>query len=139
MKSFLSIIVFSCNQITYLHRHLYIVYEYSLFYLIMHCIFYFFQLSCIKPIYLKTLITGDLFVKQIYNNNLEMLVFDLALNDEALVFTFSCIIFEFVFNHLFDEDTKLYTFDLINRLQINFKLNKNEEIINQYIFKIIQM
>lgn len=66
-------------------------------------------------------------------------MFNLALNDEALVFTFSSLIFEFVFNHLFDEDTKLYTFDLINRLQIHFKLNTNEEIINQYIFKIIQM
>lgn len=97
-----------------------------------------FQLSCINPIHLKTLINGDYIVKQIYANNLETIVFDMALNDEVLISTFSCWIFEFILNNLVNENEKQCIFDLTDKLQFHFKLNTNVEMVNEYIYKIIK-
>jgi len=84
------------------------------------------------------LITGDHLVKQIYANNLETLVFEMALNDEALVSTFSCLIFEYILNNLFDENERSYVFDLVDKIQFNVKLNNSDDKHNEYVFKIIQ-
>lgn len=104
----------------------------------MYYIFNFFQLSCINPNHLKTLITGDQLVTLIYTNNLETLVFDMALNGEGLISTFSCLMFEYILNNLLDENERIHILDLVNRLQLNFKLNTNEEEANEYIYKIIE-
>lgn len=84
------------------------------------------------------MITGDHLVKQIYANNLETLVFEMALNDEALVSTFSCLIFEYILNNLFDENERSYVFDLVDKIQFNVKLNNSDDKHNEYVFKIIQ-
>jgi len=84
------------------------------------------------------LITGDLMVKLIYANSLETIVFDMALNDEVLFSSFSGFMFEFVLNNLANENEKQCVFDLVDRLQLNLKLNTNDETINGYIYKIIE-
>lgn len=78
-------------------------------------------------------------IKLIYKSNLEVIVFDIALSDETLASTFSCLIFDFILKNLTNENERPCLFDLINRLQLNFKLNSNEEIINKYIYKVIKM
>lgn len=98
-----------------------------------------FQLSCIKPFHLQALIIESLTIKQIYESNLEVLIFDISLNDETLAPTFSCLIFHFILNNFTNDDEKPYMFDLVNRLQLNFKLNSNEEMVNKYIYKVIKM
>lgn len=98
-----------------------------------------FQLSCIKPFHLQTLIIERLMIKQIYESNLEVLIFDISLNDETLAPTFGCLIFDFILNNFTNENEKPYMFDLINRLKLNFKLNSNEEMVNEYIYKVIKM
>lgn len=95
-------------------------------------------LSCISPNHLKTLITGDHLVKQIYANNLETLVFEMALNDEVLVTIFSSLIFDYILNNLFDENEKSRIFDLIDLIQLNVKLNHSDDKHDEYIYKIIQ-
>lgn len=97
-----------------------------------------FQLSCINPIYLKTLITGNIIIEQIYANSLETIIFDMALNDEVLISTFSCWMFEFILNNLDDENERQRIFDLVDKLQLNFKLNINKEMVDEYIYKIIK-
>lgn len=84
------------------------------------------------------MITGDLIVKLIYANSLETIVFDMALNDEVLFSSFSGFMFEFVLNNLANENEKQCVFDLVDRLQLNLKLNTNDETINGYIYKIIE-
>lgn len=98
----------------------------------------FFQLSCINSIHLQTLITGDLIIKQIYANNLEIFIFELALSDEALVSTFSCLMFAFVLNNLTDTSERHCVYDLVDRLETYFKLNFSDYSINLYIYKIIK-
>lgn len=95
-------------------------------------------LSCISPIHLKTLITGDHLVKQIYANDLEILVFEMALKDEILVSTFSSLIFEYILNNLIDDNEKSRIFDLIDKIQLNVKLNYHDDKRDEYIYKIIQ-
>lgn len=81
---------------------------------------------------------GDLLVKLIYENNLEALVFDMGLKNEILVPIFSCLLFEYILNHLTSENEISYINDMIHRLQLNVKLNTNEEMANEYIYKIIE-
>jgi len=84
------------------------------------------------------LITGDHLVKQIYANNLETLVFEMALNDEVLVSAFSSLIFEYILNNLIDENEKSQIFDLVDKIQLNVKLNHNDDKRDEYVYKIIQ-
>jgi len=84
------------------------------------------------------LVTGDFIIKLIYDNSLESLVFDMALNDEVLVSSFSCLMFEFLLNNLINTNERQCIFDLVDRLQLNLKLHTNEETINEYIYKIIK-
>ncbi|XP_025202207.1 transcription-associated protein 1-like [Melanaphis sacchari] len=95
-------------------------------------------LSCISPIHLKTLINGDHLVKQIYANNLETLFFEMALNDEILVSTFSNLIFEYILNNLINENEKSHIFDLVDKIQLNVKLNYNDDKRDGYVYKIIE-
>lgn len=103
-------------------------------------LFYFvFQMSCINSTHLKTLMSDKNVIKQIYDNNLEVLVFDMALNDDNLVSIFGYLMFEFILNNLNNKNEEQCIFDLVNRLQLHFKLNTNEEITNNYIYQIIKM
>lgn len=85
------------------------------------------------------MLLGDVTVKLIYANEIEDLVFDIALNDENLFPTFSHIIFEYIFNNLTIEIERKHVFDLVSRLQLNFKYNKNEKSTYEYLGKIINM
>lgn len=84
------------------------------------------------------MITGDFIVKLIYANNLETLVFGMALKDEILVSCFCCLMFEFVLNNLVNENERQCICDLVDRLQSHLKLNTNDERTNEYIYKIIK-
>ncbi|XP_029341770.1 transformation/transcription domain-associated protein isoform X2 [Acyrthosiphon pisum] len=96
-------------------------------------------LSCISPNHLMTLITGDHLVKQIYANNLETLVFEMALKDEVLVSIFSSLIFDYILNNLFDENEKSRISDLLDKIQLNVKLNHSDDKHDEYVYKIIQV
>lgn len=78
-------------------------------------------------------------MNQVYSNSLEAFFFDMTLNDEVLATTFSCLIFEFILKHLADENERYHVLDLVNKLQLNFELNKNEEKAYEYVYKIIKM
>lgn len=78
-------------------------------------------------------------MNQVYSNSLEAFFFDMTLNDEVLATTFSCLIFEFILKHLADEKERYHVLDLVNKLQFNFELNKNEEKAYEYVYKIIKM
>lgn len=84
------------------------------------------------------MITGDHLVKQIYTNNLETIVFEMSLKDEVLVSTFSSLIFEYILNNLSDDNEKSRIFDLIDKIQLNVKLNYHDDKRDEYIYKIIQ-
>lgn len=98
----------------------------------------FFQLSCVNPVHLKICIARDDIIKLIYAENLEILIFDVALNDEALVLTFSSLIFEFILNNLVNETERECIIDLVNRLKFNFKLTTSDDMANEYIYKILK-
>ncbi|VVC36854.1 Hypothetical protein CINCED_3A003660 [Cinara cedri] len=96
-------------------------------------------LSCVNPIHLKICITTKYdIIKLIYAESLETLIFDMALNDEVLVLTFSSLMFEFILNNLVNEIEQKCIVDLVHRLQLNFKLSTSDEIANEYIYKIIK-
>lgn len=78
-------------------------------------------------------------MNQIYSNSLEAFFFDMTLTDEVLATTFCCLIFEFILKHLTDEKERYHVLDLVNKLQFNFELNKNEEKAYEYVYKIIKM
>lgn len=78
-------------------------------------------------------------MNQVYSNSLESFFFDMTLNDEVLSTTFCCLIFEFVLKHLADENERYHVLNLVNKLQFNFELNKNEEKAYEYVYKIIKM
>lgn len=99
------------------------------------CIYIFFQLSCVNPKHLKVNIERCDIIKLIYAERLDKLIFDIALNDEVLVYTFSRLIFEFVIKNFLDKTKSERIIDLLNRLQLNFS-NIN---VNDYIYKVLKM
>lgn len=93
---------------------------------------------CISPIHLKIFIIGDSVIELVYDNNLESLVFDLALNDEVLRSIFGLWMLEYLLYYLIDKSKKSRIVDLIDRCLLYYKLNSNEEIVDDYICQIIK-
>lgn len=77
-------------------------------------------------------------MEQIYDNNLETLVFDIALKNEVLVTTFTYYMFEYILINITDKDQKECIFELIEKIQLHYKFNLNDNIASNYISKIIE-
>ncbi|XP_050530942.1 transcription-associated protein 1-like isoform X2 [Daktulosphaira vitifoliae] len=93
---------------------------------------------CINPTQLNCFVSDDYIIQQIYSEQLEDLIFSIALADELLTSTFSPLIFDYILNNMENKKKFNHVTDLVNRLQLSLKINNNEELTTKFISQIIQ-
>ncbi|XP_050420275.1 transformation/transcription domain-associated protein-like [Adelges cooleyi] len=95
-------------------------------------------IACINPSHLKYLMANGCIIEKMYQDNLEVLFIDLAFTNEMLSSTFSSLIFEYILDNMMNDDKLTNLSDLADRLQLNLKINSNEEITSNYVCQIIK-